>query len=686
MRFMASTDKPRFSFEDSLGLGLVVICALACCRLLARDVAAKSGEWAQGAAMSPHDGSWPDSGLWSRAGWLADLSLCLAFVAIAIAMACLWRRQRMIRQAASRQGAVCAAMLDALPHPVFCEDAQGRCLAANEAYGHVFGAEGICDALRTRGDAKEASGTFSRRDREGVERRYRLALFPVASVWDAVQLGMLDEAEDQDRDELSAPGLDNSLLAAMSHDLRTPMTGILGTLELLGCSVLDPHQRVLLRGAEVASHTLQHMLDDILNLARLEAGGAASESRPFDPSDITAQEAETWRAEGMDVSAGVASGVDFRLKGSEESVKHALRSLWRYAMTKGGASWRQSLRVLHEDDSWQEIEWLLEPMREASDAPVVGQACQTELVRRLIGKWCERAGLSWWEENGGAVPIRLGMKGRFERGCGDALSTGHAVLVVEDNDIARTLLGRQLELLSWDCDLASDGHEALEALSKRRYAMVLTDCQMPGIDGLELARRIRSMETVRTLPIIALTANPSHAHRERCLQAGMDDVLPKSIRLSLLADKLHSWLGPRSGHGGAKPCAPTDPGSVDAEHLSSRIREVFGEDSSLLESYLRDMREEQDRLRTGMAAKDASCLRQVSHAVSGMSAFFGAMSLSSAASLVERSESEREVFDRAQKLDACIDKFIDGMRGYISSSGTFPTSTSKFSEKSHRTL
>lgn len=710
MRFMASTDKPRVSLEDGLWLGLLVISVMAGWRILGRDTVAKPAGRDRDAEASWDTASWLDAGLSPWDGSLADLCLCLAFLILVIANGYLRQRQRTMQHHTSRQCAVYAAMLDAIPHPLFCEDAKGRCLAANEACERVFDVADIGNLFRPSADVgsgfaeKDASGPgrFLLRDRSGVQRRYRISLFLLRSVpVDAVRLALLHEVNNPGDEEGQTPGLDSALMSAMGHDLRTPMTGILGALELLGHSTLDSHQRRLLHGAESASRALQGMLEDVLILARLGTHEPTVELEPFDPGDISAQEVAAWRAQGMDISASMADGIGIQLAGCGESLKHALHALWRYAMAKSGHAWELSVSVLREDDASQDIEWLLESANPTCDALVAGDDCvpassghHTELLRRLAGKWCERAGLSWWEKEDGDARVRLGMTGRFERehrrSSGTRSADGAAsriVLVAEDHEITRTLLRRQLEILGWECDMVSNGNDALEALSRRRYAILLTDCQMPGMDGLELARRIRATEGTLKLPIIALTADPSPGHREHCLRAGMNDVLPKSTRLSRLADTLRIWQEAGSGPGVVtRASASADPWQVDAMQWRERMRRTFGEDTSLRESYLRSLREEQTRLRAALATGDVARLRQVSHSLSGMSAFFGANSLSSAASSVERSESQRDIFEQARRLDACIGGFIDEVQESSSANDSFSTSTNKVSERSHRTL
>ncbi|HUA81635.1 MAG TPA: ATP-binding protein [Dyella sp.] len=122
--------------------------------------------------------------------------------------------------------------------------------------------------------------------------------------------------------------------------------------------------------------------------------------------------------------------------------------------------------------------------------------------------------------------------------------TGH-MLVAEDHPISQSLIRRQLDLLGWTCDIVADGRAAYDALRQRDYAMVLTDCHMPRMNGYELATAWRQFESAATqrprLPIIAMTANALDGEIERCREAGMDDYLSKPVQLRQLEEKLRAW-------------------------------------------------------------------------------------------------------------------------------------------------
>jgi len=122
----------------------------------------------------------------------------------------------------------------------------------------------------------------------------------------------------------------------------------------------------------------------------------------------------------------------------------------------------------------------------------------------------------------------------------------YRVLVAEDNPVNQMVVVRMLELCGVDVHVANNGVEALEKIQSERYHLVLMDCAMPEMDGFEATRRVRQLTsgpTPASVPIVAVTANAMAGDRERCINAGMDDYLPKPISRAELADKLKYWIG-----------------------------------------------------------------------------------------------------------------------------------------------
>jgi two-component system, sensor histidine kinase and response regulator len=213
------------------------------------------------------------------------------------------------------------------------------------------------------------------------------------------------------------------------------------------------------------------------------------------------------------------------------------------------------------------------------------------------------------------------------------------ILVAEDNLINQKLTVRILEKLGYQSDVVENGQEALAALAKGSYALVLMDCQMPVVDGFEATKLLRQREATdqesaapdsyetRHIPIVALTANAMRGDRERCLAAGMDDYLTKPIRKDDLKGVLERWIS-LSVH--PQVTYPRDAerreNGTDTEALpvifdvAATLRNIGGDTAlleDLVELFLERYETMLERIRTALASKDQAAVEQAAHALKG---------------------------------------------------------------------
>ncbi|CAB4921254.1 unannotated protein [freshwater metagenome] len=192
------------------------------------------------------------------------------------------------------------------------------------------------------------------------------------------------------------------------------------------------------------------------------------------------------------------------------------------------------------------------------------------------------------------------------------------VLIVEDNEVNRTLLERQLERLDVAADVAVDGHEAIAAAARQHYAVILMDLRMPGLDGLAVARAIRAAEQGVRVPIVAVTANATAGDRDDALAAGMDDHLPKPVTLASLREVLARWL----------PATAGDERSDAGIHAAlDRLADELGgaEQVRRLAGIWKDeLPKRLAEIASGAQAPDAQALSRAAHTLRGASSIFGA--------------------------------------------------------------
>jgi CheY-like chemotaxis protein/HPt (histidine-containing phosphotransfer) domain-containing protein len=231
-------------------------------------------------------------------------------------------------------------------------------------------------------------------------------------------------------------------------------------------------------------------------------------------------------------------------------------------------------------------------------------------------------------------------------GCSKAVEIdnlrGKRVLVAEDNKINQQVAREALEESGVIVEIADNGEVAVEMIRESRFDAVLMDVQMPGIDGYEASRRIRSDRRFDSLPIIAMTAHSLSGDREKCLEAGMNDHLPKPVDFDELHAMLETWLvrdtefsGPQARPGIAEEL----PDQLDGFDLPPAIKRMRGDRGllrKLLIEFHRDYVDVAERIRRDLANDDRASAGHLAHDVAGVSGNLGANDLREAALALER--------------------------------------------------
>jgi CheY-like chemotaxis protein len=221
------------------------------------------------------------------------------------------------------------------------------------------------------------------------------------------------------------------------------------------------------------------------------------------------------------------------------------------------------------------------------------------------------------------------------------------ILIVEDNPVNRKVVLYMLKKLALQSESTSNGREALEALAKSRYDLVLMDCQMPELDGFEATAAIRRREKAahaKRMPIIAMTANAMHGDREKCLAAGMDDYLMKPLEPEDLESALKIWL-PRLEDNA--PSADTETPPVDLEHLYGTFNQDRKIVEELLALYLDTTPSLLERLKAAIELKDVAGTK-AAHELKGASAYIAARKMADLAREAEQAV-RNEAWEQAEE-------------------------------------
>jgi len=269
---------------------------------------------------------------------------------------------------------------------------------------------------------------------------------------------------------------------------------------------------------------------------------------------------------------------------------------------------------------------------------------------------------------GGAVP-------KLE----EAERQGRLVLVAEDQRINQQVIHRQLSSLGVACVMVEDGRQALEAWRRGRFALVLTDCNMPEMDGFALVEAIREEEGRRGIPrrtpVVALTANAMEGEEQRCLAAGMDGFLSKPVDLARLERCLSRWL-PGDDGPAARPALPAPRGSGSDNAVPfdlSMVQALFGgldaEALDFLAEFLAAARPVATGLARAMAADDVVEARRQAHALAGIAKAAGAVDLAALADATERAlltaqvPAARQAASQVPAALVRVETFIAGLGG-----------------------
>jgi PAS domain S-box-containing protein len=520
------------------------------------------------------------------------------------------------------------ALLDALPVAIFHKDAQGRFLHINRALEWMFGIDRRTTIGRGSGEvfANGYADVHVERDRELLARPSRQSYememplpdgtprtlyYSKASTTDAggavtgvigvildiTERKTLERSLEVAKDAAEAASRTKSrFLANMSHEIRTPMNGIIGMTELVLDSTLTADQRDALEAVRQSAHALMEIIDDLLDLSKIEAGRLELESIEFEPrallENLCKPLAVQAQRKGLALRVELPASLPARVRGDPGRLRQVLLNLLGNALKfteRGEVALLAAVPPVEAADA-RGVTLELEVRDTGIGIPgdklalifdAFAQA-DTSTTRRFGGTGLGLAiTRRLLEAMGGTIDVDStpGVGSRFlvrvplaevrphpaiaaaaaaaDAGAGapgadpapdDAPMPARRVLLAEDNPVNQQLATLMLRRLGHEVVVAANGAEALARVAEGGFDLVLMDMQMPVMDGIEATRRLRAEG--HALPIVAMTANAMDVDRERCLEAGMDGFLAKPVRAQALARALRDAIFARTASRG----------------------------------------------------------------------------------------------------------------------------------------
>ena len=454
-------------------------------------------------------------------------------------------------------------------------------------------------------------------------------------------------------------------LASVSHEMRTPLTGILGALDLIEATELSEQQRRHVRTANRSGHALLAVISDVIDISRLEAGKLDLEQGPIDLPEIVDDVVEIIgslaKERGNTIRVDIDKRLPRRFTGDAARIRQVLLNLATNAVkfTSGG-SVDISATMLSQSGSHTEVEIAVRDtgpgiadidkeklfksfsqLNKDSSQTMTGSGLGLSISKRLVDLMSGSIGVDTAPGLGSRFWFRLTLEARDDAAPEDTPTRGghedapvvstKRILVIDDNETVRSIVASQLASKGHLPDTAEGALQGLEMMKASQYDAVILDISMPVMDGFEAIGIMRGLPgAAGRTPVIALTAHALVEVRERCLAAGFDQFLTKPVRADELARVIAAVTSreqaaePRS----AAPERGSDVPLFDLSLLKDQFTAASPHDLQRIIDRFGTELDQQMKLLSGEGSEiSPHHLRRIVHVLAGSSSMIGASRL-----------------------------------------------------------